>query len=47
MSETTEMKKLIAEQRQRREAVAQTVKEAADRIDRSREAKREQSSRRA
>jgi len=46
MSETDEMKKIIAQQKQRRESAKQTVKEAADRVDRRREAKREQSSRR-
>jgi len=47
MSETDDMKKLIAEQKQRREAATQTVKESAERVDRRREAKREQSTRSA
>lgn len=47
MSATDEMKKIIAEQRQRRDAATQTVKEAAERVDRSREAKRERSNRQA
>ena len=46
MSEVTEIKKLIAEQKTRRENAERIVKEAADRVDRIREAKREQSSRR-
>jgi len=45
MSETDEMKKLIAQQRQRREAATQSVKEAAERVDRRREAQRERSNR--
>jgi len=45
MSETAAMKKLIAEQRQRREAATQSVKEAADRVDRIREVKRAESNR--
>lgn len=45
MSEIDEMKKLIAEQRQRREAATHTVKNAADQVDRIREAERALSNR--
>jgi len=45
MSETDEMKKLIAEQRKQREAATDSVKQAAERVDRRRAEKREQSNR--
>jgi len=45
MSETDDMKKLIAQQKERRDAATQSVKEAAARVDRLRQEKREQSSR--
>ncbi len=45
MSETDEMKRLIVEQRQRRDAATQTVKEAAERVDRRRQEKRAESTR--
>jgi len=47
MSETDEMKKLIAQQRQRREAATESVKEAAERVDRRRQEQRAESNRRA
>jgi len=45
MTATDEMKKIIAQQKQRRESAKQTVKEAAERVDRRRQAQREQSTR--